>query len=493
MTRTASGGGRALPSALPALLALFAPFALASGSPSRIGLLARRRAGTSSTEAVAQPPLAPQPNDTITADYWMMVDSAIRAAGQTTSRQPTLNDLPATPTPLPWEQVMHASQQVEVVDTPAMASGMNDWERGTPLPPDAAAAQGMTQHQHTAPSARSVAVLPYDMFLGASIMYDISVHNTEMPPPSQNAVNEQFVAQCPMVMFSDQIHVRAPRCGGSLGEWVDPDTERTIMRWQPNGGGGLRFGVDSVVTGNGSVAFASFKESFSLSSWFFELRNCLEVMRYNIEEQVIKVDHMAPGSHTTATDHSQRENGKAIFYKYIIRHPNGTTAAETDMFRMGQDQVNVSLPAREGERAGRQVAAATRQGRWKDSGWRECHTSTKRGWAMGFPASARGMETVATVQDLRVASAAVITLMAFRDEEAGVDGFQHVGQGDVYYELVCTAFSVFGVFVLLSIVMLIIDRKGIDKKLRRHFFRLESALLPRCPTAVREPVLRPAY
>jgi len=481
MARAANCGGR-----LAAALLATAHLALAGD----IGFL-NGKATQSATESQAPTPLVPQPNDTITAGYWITVDAALAAAAVSTSRLATLNDAAPTQPPLPWEQIVHASRPATVVDSPAALGSLNNWEQATPLPPEAMRAASVGQHNAADNVQRTVSVVPYDMEIGANVLYSLSQHNTPEPVPSQELVNQMFVAQCPMVMFSDQIRVHGPRCSSSMGDWTDPLGNRTVMRWS-NNGGSLSFGVDSVVTGSGSVNFATLQESFSMSSWFFELRNCMGMMRYNIEEQIIRAEHVSVRGRSSAVAHDESHNGHTILYRYIIRHPNGTTAAKTETFRMGQDMINISVAPGDNEATGAVVASAARVGHWARSEWRECE-GAPRGWALSFPLAARELEAGSTVQDLRVASAVLITLMAFRDEQAGDDGFQHVGQGAMYYSVVRTAGLLFLALIVIAVVLNVVTKKGIDKKLRRFFFRLEHVLLPHRPVKVREPVLNPAY
>jgi len=115
-----------------------------------------------------------------------------------------------------------------------------------------------------------------------------------------------------------------------------------------------------------------------------------------------------------------------------------------------------------------------------------------RGWDVTFPEEAK-KTTVATVQDLRVAAAAVITLMAHRDEDVTADGFQHIGQSQMYWSLFSAAWLVLAAILLVVVVLVICKQQGTEKKMRRLCFRFESCLLPRRPVKVRQPVLSPTY
>ena len=240
-----------------------------------------------------------------------------------------------------------------------------------------------------------------------------------------------------------------------------------VMRWSDDGGN-LGFGMDSAETGRGSVTFASLQESFSVSSYVFSLRNCMGAMRYTIEEQIIRADRLSPHGRSTAIAHDESEPGVAILYRYIIQHPNGTTAAQTELFRAGQDAVNISLAPRDDEALGPVIASAARVGRWKRNEWRTCK-GVPKGWALTFPLHGQRLEALTTVQDLRLVSAMLITLMAFRDEQVGQDGFQHVSQGAVYYSLVRAAGLVCLALVIFGSVVANIKQRGIDKKVKRPF------------------------
>jgi len=428
--------------------------------------------------------VAPQANDTIPEEYWIKVNRMIAEAALVTPRPPSRNDPAPPPTQLPWQQVYAASSDVTVLDTPQDQAVLNNWELATPMP------VGADAPLETPQVVRSMGVVPYDMQIGARIMDGLSEHAPPTPPPSQTLVNEAFVAQCPMVIFANQLSVRAPRCGADAGEWADPDTDRVILRWKDDGKGGLNFGVDSVVTGDGSVNFASFTESFSIDKYIFHLYNCLGVKRYTVEEQVVRVDHMAAKAHSTMYDHDVANSREAIFYRYMIKNPNGTAVATTQLFRMGQDMLNISTYSEEqvGEKL---IAIAQRSGHWKREQWRQC-TGNPRGWDLTFPDEAR-TDTVATVQDLHVAAAAVITMMAFRDEAVGEDGFQHVGQAQLYWSLISSALLIIFAVAAFCVMLVLCRSYGYEKKCRRLCFRLEQVLMPRRPAKVRQPVLHPSY
>jgi len=295
-----------------------------------------------------------------------------------------------------------------------------------------------------------------------------------------------------MVLFGNSLTIRAPQCSSSMGEWADSVTNRPILRWSGTKSGGLQFAVDSAVTGNGSVAYAEFSEKFTLNKYRFELRNCVDVMRYTVEEQVIKVNSVAQGAKSTTEAHDTTLTGESYFYKYTIIDPNGTAVADTSLVRMDQNEVNFTESNIGETGVGRVIAVAQRNGDWNRDQWRSCD-GNDRAWSISFPLNSQEFQTVATVQDLRVASAAALTLMAFRDESVGYDGFHHQGQGYLYWQLVRTILWVFFGLCLVSVCWVVFQRKAWDKKLWKFLSKVETVLLPKRPAQKRQPVLNPTY
>eukprot|EP00932_Pfiesteria_piscicida_P019591 SRR837773.6419.p1 GENE.SRR837773.6419~~SRR837773.6419.p1 ORF type:complete len:187 (-),score=42.23 SRR837773.6419:1-477(-) len=158
---------------------------------------------------------------------------------------------------------------------------------------------------------------------------------------------------------------------------------------------------------------------------------------------------------------------------------------------MDQDMVNFTRFRDPESPVGELIAVAARNGHWKRDQWRTC-TENPRGWQLTFTDAAK-FDTAASVMDLRVAAATVINLMAYRDEEVGKDGFQHVGQGQLYWSFVSVFFSLFLAAVGCLLVLLGCWVKEVDKKMKRFCFRLEQVLLPRRPIKVRTPMLNPTY
>jgi hypothetical protein len=335
---------------------------------------------------------------------------------------------------------------------------------------------------------------PIDTRLGSAVMYKLSGTPPPTPPPNQGAVGQQFVAQCPMMLFEKNLSIRHASCGQKLGQWIDPNplNPRTVLRWHPLPAGGIYFGVDSRMTGNGSAFFADIKQQLTLWGYHFVLRNCLGTERWRVEENVYKVDSMGKTSSTLEL-HDITSNSEAFFLKYLIKAPTGVIVAESNLFRMLTNQVNFT-EYKNGINTGKLLAVATRQGQWTQTGWEACMSPTSpRGWDMYFPDDTKGHETVATVQDIRVAFSAAITLMANRDERRGKDGLNT--QGSTRME-----FIFMGGFALICVLgvicvnfCMVFKASGLKEKLKRTLFESEGALLPSHPTQHRAAPLHATY
>jgi len=320
------------------------------------------------------------------------------------------------------------------------------------------------------------------------LMHSLSDHGTSTQPPTQQVVSEQLVAQCPLVMFTHSIGISAPRCGDSLGEWFDLGTKRNILRWSPNNDGGVRFGVDSVVSGKGGVTYASFDQEFTLKGNQFKLLNCLKFMRWTVEEEVVKVHSTGHGVRSSIQEHDIFKNTVGFFYRYTIRTANGTAVAQTDLYRKDYKKINVTMIGDE-DLAGPLLATATKIGHWNQDAWREC-SGQKRMWQLEFPMGNSDLDitTVATVTDLRVAVTAMITLMAFRDEAmSDVDGLNHTHESGIVKQLMVAAVIVILAVVLCCGFTVIAKAKRWDARMRRHCFKLEAICLPKRPAWQRKP------
>jgi hypothetical protein len=423
------------------------------------------------------------PNDTVTEAYWNNVDAAINSVATQTQPPPSINDPGPTAKPEPWKQVFKASveKEVNVGQTPL------DYSYVTPKP----VVSDFDLYTHAnAGQVKSLSVVPYDMAVGAHIMYGLSEKNTQTPPPSQKDVSQAFVAQCPMLMMQDTVLVTPPKCKDPQGAWQDPTTGRYLLHWKEQAGS-IILGADSSVGGEGSATFATITEQITMARSVFHLKNCLGIPRYTIEENVIKINSMAAGAVSTMYEHDASQSEQAIFYEYTVNHPNGTLVAKSNLYRMDSHQVNFTLVDKEGV-PGEVISSATRLGHWQRKEWKTCDGDL-RGWQLEFPAESSLFETVATVQDLRVATTAAILLMAVRDEEVGNDGFRHHGQGQLYWTLFRTILYISAALLVLGFILMAFTKRGYEHKMKKLFFRLEAAMLPRFPVKERVPVIGATY
>lgn len=432
------------------------------------------------------PLLTPLPNDTIPSSYWEEIDAAIaKAETQLSEAKPST----ATAAPVqPWEQVYTSSNYSSSWTADAMTPGEVSASKAY-LPTSASAS--------TLPSAGQISMVPYDMQLGGRLMSGI----TERAPsekPSQALIDQTLVALCPMIFFSDTIDISAPKCDQTMGSWTDPTTQRSLLRWTPSsGGGGMRFGVDSAVHGNGSITYAEISEKMGWKGTSFSIFNCLGLMRWTVEEEIMRVANMGVGTSSTLQEHDVSLAGEAYFYKYTIKSSNGTAVASTNLFRSGTSQVNVTLGEYDYEQigAGSLVAVAQKKGYWKSQDWESCSTSaTNRVWNVNFPLQTSTLSSVATVQDIRIATAALVTLMAFREEHTSEEtGLNLSGQLGMAYQLL-EAGGIIALVLGAGIALFaLIKYKHWDERMRRLLFKVEAVLLPKRPSWQREPVFQTTY
>jgi len=394
----------------------------------------------------------PANTDVISPQFWHSAANIINSAGMSTP-QPSaasINAPPKPPTPMPWQAVFEQPQQ------------------------------------------------PLDTKLGGEIMYKLSGGVTPTPPPTQAAISSQFVAQCPMVLFEKNLSVRAATCGATMGNWIDPSVmnPRTVLRWYPLPASGIFMGVDSSMTGPGSVKFAEITQELTLTGYSFVMKNCLGITRWQLEENVYKVDSMGQVSSTLEL-HDVTTNSAAYFLKYVIRWPTGVIAAESNLFRMMTNQVNFTeFTVVDGRpyNTGKVIAVVTRQGMWTQKGWEECMSPTSpRGWSLYFPQDQKSHDTIATVQDIRVAITGAITLMGYRNENRGANGLNT--EGAVRQELTFVG----GVALVLVLIVfacnfcMVFSSSGLKAKLKKTLFDSEGALLPKSPHVLRTPPMHATY
>merc|ERR1719291_451162 len=236
------------------------------------------------------------------------------------------------------------------------------------------------------------------------------------------------MSRCPMVVVDGEVRVRAARCGHRTGAWADVSgrAQRNVARWHANLQGGIDLTIDSALSGAGGVEYASVRRAWSLDNPVWRLSNCQAVDRYLVEESVIKL----------ISDVRDQQDGKytyKVYYKYTLKHPNGTYVAETSLFTSDGSRITLSTV---GDEVTAPIAIATREGDWRGSEWTLC-TDEPREWRLAFPdaevpSNANPFATqesiklhdysLATLQDLRVAASAVFTLAAWRLEDLGEGG-----------------------------------------------------------------------
>lgn len=404
----------------------------------------------------ASPYIVPQAQDIISPDYWKAAQGILGVAGMSTPLPSgaSINAPPLPPTPKPWHQVMQDASQ------------------------------------------------PLDTKIGGAIMDKVTGPVTPTPPPSQAVTDVQFIAQCPMILFSNDLSIRAPSCGLERGQWVDPSiwNPRTVLRWQGMPASGVRFGVDSALSGNGAALFAEFEQALTLNSYKFILRNCLGVGRYHVEEMVYKVDSIGKVTSTMEL-HDVNFNSVAYFFKYVIKKPTGVVVAESTLYRETSRQLNFTEVNIDGINTGKVLAMVTREGDWKTKGWRECMSANSpRGWLIQFPLEppSAGMSlqmnvpAVATVQDLRVAMAATVTLLGHRDENRS-NGLNLSGSEQQMAMFAGAVMLTVLACLLLVNCSMVFKSAGLKDKMKRVLFDVEQAALPKGAMTTRTPVFHPAY
>jgi len=262
--------------------------------------------------------------------------------------------------------------------------------------------------------------------------------------------------------------------------------------------GTLFFGVDSSMSGKGTVQFAKIKQKVTMTGFKFSLMNCLGVERWVIEEEVFRIDSMGKVDSTVERSDTL-ENRPGHFIKYNIYGPNGALVAHSSLFRTGNNEVTYYAYTKTDPMGGSVIATARKKSKWHGAEWMACPASTKsksseaRGWDLSFPVDKSGMETVATVQDIRVAIAGAHTLMAYRDQHRGKDGLNTMGQSREWFLLMAgvTLFCLIG--ILLVNFALVFVNAGIKEKLRKTFFDTERAILPKRPLSHHAPPLHATW
>jgi hypothetical protein len=322
---------------------------------------------------------------------------------------------------------------------------------------------------------------PLDTKMGSALMYAMTGPVTPTPPPSQQKTEAEFMEVCPLVLFQKEVSIRAPSCGSKLGSWNLPHSTRHILRWDPTFSG-MKFAIDSAVEGRGKALFADLSTRLTLKDNVFSMTNCLGVERWKIEEHVVKYDNMGSMISSSMDIHDITQNGNAYFLQYVIRKAStGQIAAQTSVFHLKQRQVNWT--SFENEYSVGQVAATVeKDGMWEGGGWEECmDRSSPRGWNIFFPQNISKVENLGTVQDLRIAMTAAVTLMAHRDQSRDSYGIDRKQDEQEMYIVATVLILVLLMGCLLANFCMVFKYSGIREKLRVVSFDLQTALLPKKP------------
>lgn len=385
--------------------------------------------------------------DVITPKYWNSAEKILKSSGMSTPIPSAayVNAPPPPPKPTKWQDILQEAQQ------------------------------------------------PLSTKLGSAIMIGVTPAVTPTPPPMEAAVAQQFVAQCPMVLFEKDLSIRAPSCNDTLGRWIDPSplNSRVVLRWKNLPPAGLFLGVDSALSGPGSAYFAAITQVMTLTGYKFVMKNCLGIERWHIEENVYKVDSMGKVSSTMEL-HAVTMNSAAYFIKYLVKSPEGVVVAESNLFRTLTNQFNFTT-VEDGQSTGHVIAVVTKQGIWFDKGWEQCMAPTSpRGWSIFFPEPVGAALTTATVQDIRVAIAGSVNLMAYRNEERAADGINSQGAiSELYTFIGGVALACIG-FIMLANFFMVWRNSGLKDKIKKVLFDTQG-LMPKRPYQQREAPLHPSY
>jgi hypothetical protein len=335
---------------------------------------------------------------------------------------------------------------------------------------------------------------PMDTKIGGALMYSLSSKPTGTPPPSQARVDAQFIAQCPMILFESDLTVYASHCNQTMGQWWDPNpiNPRTILRWNSPVASNLYFGVDSEITGPGTALFAGMNQLMTWTGYRFELTNCLGVERWQVQEEVFKIDSMGNVDSTNEISDISY-NGNQYFLKYHVYSPTGALVSTSNLFKTDANQINFTQ-VKNGYSTGQLLAVAKRVGNWQGKGWTQCMSANNpRAWSINFPDNNDTHPTVATVQDIRVALAAAVTLAAYRDEDRSTDGLNLQGQSRDWFVFYCgIALALLGGLICLNCCLIFVN-SGVKDKLKKTFYDSEKALLPKRPIQHHSPPLHTSW
>jgi hypothetical protein len=424
-------------------------------------------------------------------------------------------------TPLPdsyWANVSEILAIAAATTPRPNVTGINGTNTALALRPGLAQAQWIQSlfYMFTA------SLQPLNTRLGAQFLYDVTVDEryvaTKTPPPTQAYISSQLQSACPLLLFRNQLEVYPPKCGQRLGSWADPISNHTVVRWEKlnwdphldpeNGynGRGMRFGVDNVsdtnMSGDAAVTFATIHPQLTFSGYRFDFFNCVNMGRYVIDEQVIKVDKM--GQYSRTRPHEARNDHEEYLFKYSVLGPNNTVVMESSLFRMFDDEINFTTVTggKDQPQYISTVAIARRKGKWQGREWHSCLVKA-RGWHLEFPQpdmifrnislALSDEDQLGSVLDFRVIASAVITLMAARDEDRSIKtGLTEDESGGVFLSWVGSLVVMLHVVVIACCLWVVCAYSGAQRKVRKALFQIEECL-PKGAMSVRPPPVTPVW
>jgi len=111
---------------------------------------------------------------------------------------------------------------------------------------------------------------------------------------------------------------------------------------------------------------------------------------------------------------------------------------------------------------------------------------------MVFQLQGEQKDALATMQDIRVAAAATITLMAYRQEFIGENGIPNIGKWHMYWSFGKSMLLIFAVVIATFWCWTVsFEASMLNSKIKDTFKRLENSILPRYSPGKRLPVLHP--
>jgi hypothetical protein len=322
---------------------------------------------------------------------------------------------------------------------------------------------------------------PYDMMLGAELLAEATGSWTSSgsnSSVSQEAVNEIINDDCLAIRFKDKITITPPKCGNS-GTWYDPISNKTLIEWYDSEtDSGIVLQEVESVSGSSTTSLEKFlyiPEVFTLDEYQYRVRNCNGFTVFYIQEELVDFKKASDYEDPYATVHE-------YWYQYKVLHANRSTMLVSDQVQTAFTSVN--FYELKGAETGAAVATATKMGWFAPSDWTDCvPPDWTREWSVVFHENT----TIATVpdadqgtaSDIRIAVAATMMLMAYRDGYSATDGFQHTGEGYLYFKMAWNSAVILGVFTVLFLSAVAVWRFTLDHHLKEFFFGLENLLLPK--------------